>query len=172
MHLPALFLPFETPHNARLARHSRALHNARLCNAIPGVRSAPVSDCIMCYYVMGATLAVDLCTATIYPVSKTQAIRAQIDKCTQCHDCLFKATAAYRSPLMPIGVQLRPCFRATVESLPALARSWRGGGGLFFPRVSSLLFSSLVFLKGALCSPRALLLRVFCKCIALTPKLL
>ena len=60
---------------------------------------------------------------------------------------------------MPIGVQLRPCFGATAESLPALARSWRGGGGLLFPRVSSLLFSSLVFLKGALCSSRALLLR-------------
>ena len=75
---------------------------------------------------------------------------------------------------MPIGVQLRPCFGATAESLPALARSWRGGGGLFFPGVSSLLFSSLVFLIGALlryrffllvfligalCSPRALLLR-------------
>ncbi len=41
---------------------------------------------------------------------------------------------------MPIGVQLRPCFGATAESLPALARSWRGGGGLLFPRVSSLLF--------------------------------
>ena len=31
----------------------------------------------------------------------------------------------------------------------ALAGSWRGGGGLLFPRVSSLLFSSLVFLKVA-----------------------
>ena len=77
---------------------------------------------------------------------------------------------------MPIGVQLRPCYEATAESLRALVYSWRGGtlsSGVFllcsfFAGVSK---SRFLRYRCAL-SPRPLAARLRSACQALMPKLL
>ena len=109
---------------------------------------------------MQATLAVALCPDAICSGSIQQThVRSQIN--ARSAMITSSRLLPHIVPPVPIGVQLRPCFGATAESLPALARSSEGWERSSLPRCFffPLLFAGAAKSRFAL--SRAFLLRVF-----------
>ena len=135
---------------------------------------------------MQATLAVALCPDAICSGSIQQThVRSQIN--ARSAMITSSRLLPHIVPPVPIGVQLRPCFGATAESLPALARSSEGWGRSSLPRCFffALLFAGVsksrflryrFFFAGVsnrrpLFSPAPSCCAANCQCQVLTPKL-